>query len=178
MIFIKKVSMKHLLLHQKLQQQINELTRANASLQQENQGIRAKLYDSENIPLIYYGDEEEFYQDEIKEILLDVLADALKNTDDKTRRSDVLKDVLNSNNFQKLSSRRRDEIKGLLKDYKTMPSTLRQKLQKFGFEITEEGKHYRLTYYGDNRYKTTLAKTGSDCHGGRNSAAAIIKDML
>ncbi len=164
--------------HQKLQQQINELTRANASLQQENQGIRAKLYDSENIPLIYYGDEEEFYQDEIKEILLDVLADALKNTDDKTRRSDVLKDVLNSNNFQKLSSRRRDEIKGLLKDYKTMPSTLRQKLQKFGFEITEEGKHYRLTYYGDNRYKTTLAKTGSDCHGGRNSAAAIIKDML
>ena len=59
-----------------------------------------------------------------------------------------------------------------------MPSTLRQKLQKFGFEITDEGKHYRLTYYGDNRYKTTLAKTGSDCHVGRMSAAAIIKDML
>ena len=44
-------------------------------------------------------------------------------------------------------------------------------------DLTASGAD-RLTYYGDNRYKTTLAKTGSDCHGGRNSAAAIIKDML
>ena len=59
-----------------------------------------------------------------------------------------------------------------------MSSTMRQELQKVGFEITEEGKHYRLTYYGDSRYKTTIAKTGSDWREGKNIAATILKNMM
>ena len=59
-----------------------------------------------------------------------------------------------------------------------MSGTLRQELKELGFVITEEGKHYRLTYYGDDRYQITLAKTGSDWREGKNAASVIISMMM
>ena len=47
-------------------------------------------------------------------------------------------------------------------------------MKDLGFEITEEGKHYKVTYYGDGRYQTTYAKTPSDVRGGMNSAQQTI----
>lgn len=64
------------------------------------------------------------------------------------------------------------------KDYKTLSASIRQQLLELGFEITEEGKHYRLIYYGDGRYKTTIAKTGSDWREGKNIASVILKSMM
>lgn len=69
-------------------------------------------------------------------------------------------------------------VKALFKDYKTLSGSMRQQLLELGFEVTEEGKHYRLTYYGDGRYKTTIAKTGSDWREGKNIASVIIKNMM
>ena len=45
-------------------------------------------------------------------------------------------------------------------------------------EITGEGKHYKLTYYGDPRYMTTVGKTPSDVCAGDNNAMNICRDML
>lgn len=58
-----------------------------------------------------------------------------------------------------------------------MSATLRQALQDLGFEITEDGAHYKLMYCGDSRYRTTIAKTGSDHREGKNIAAVIGKMM-
>ena len=164
--------------NEKLRQLIEELTRANTSLQLENQGLRAKLSGTEEVPVIFLGVEEEFYQGEIKEMILDAIVEYLKNVTPKTRRADVLNDILQNNEYQKVSEERERIVKTVLKDYKSMSSSLRQKLNELGFEITEEGKHYRLTYYGDGRYKTTLAKTGSDWREGKNIASEIVKNMM
>lgn len=59
-----------------------------------------------------------------------------------------------------LTKQRADEIKKLLNDYRTMGAPLRSALKDLGFTITEDGKHYRLKYNGDERYKTTLSKNG------------------
>lgn len=59
-----------------------------------------------------------------------------------------------------------------------MPGTTRKFLINLGFIVTEEGKCYRLTYYGDGRYKTTIAKSGSDYRDGKNIGATVIKNML
>lgn len=56
--------------------------------------------------------------------------------------------------------------------------TMKQRLQELGFEITEDGKHYKLTYYGDNRYFTSVAKTPSDNRTGNNTAGNICRDMM
>ena len=55
-----------------------------------------------------------------------------------------------------------------------MTGRIRQSLKELGFEITEEGKHYKVTYYGDSRYQTTYAKTPSDGRSGKNCAQETI----
>ena len=91
---------------------------------------------------------------------------------------DVLNDILENNDYQNIRDERENMVKTMFKDYKTLSSTMRQQLLEMGFEVTEEGKHYRLTYFGDGRYKTTIAKTGSDWREGKNIAAVILKNMM
>ena len=51
----------------------------------------------------------------------------------------------------------------------------KRQLIDLGFEITEDGKHYKVTYYGDDRYHTVFAKTPSDGRSGKNNAQAVIR---
>lgn len=82
--------------------------------------------------------------------------------------------VIENNNFEKLSISKAEKLKTLLKNYDGMSSRTRQELKDLGFEITEDGKHYKLTYYGDGRYTVVLSKTPSDWKTGKNSAAKAI----
>lgn len=163
---------------QKLQDQVDSLTKANEVLQYENQGLRAKLASTESVPLLYMGDEFEFYQEEIKDMILSVLDDAEKTLHPRSRRYDVVQNVVKSNNYKKLNAKRAEELKRLLKDYHGMPGPLYQQLEDMGFQITSDGKHYKLTYYGDERYVFTLAKTPSDFRGGKNATQSIINGVF
>ena len=162
----------------KLKEQVAQLTKANDALTYENQGLRAKIDSIDDIPAIYFGDEDEFFQGEIKDMILETIVEKLKSTPSRTRRYDVLTDIVQKNNYEGLSEKRAISLKVLLKDYQTMSGAVRQELINMGFTITEEGKHYRLTYYGDGRYKTTVAKTASDHREGKNMSATIIKTMF
>lgn len=44
----------------------------------ENYGLRSKINTVDRVPVIFLGDEEEFYAEEIKEMILDALEEALK----------------------------------------------------------------------------------------------------
>jgi len=158
----------------KLQRQVEELTRANEALQFENQGLKAKLDSRDTVPVLFMGDEFEFYPGEIKDLLLAALTEALKATTPKSRRADVVLDIIRNNDYQKLSQTKAEELKRLLKNYDGMSGRTRQALKDLGFEITEEGKHYKITYYGDGRYQTTYSKTPSDGRTGKNSAQQTI----
>lgn len=46
-------------------------------------------------------------------------------------------------------------------------------LESLGFVITDDGKHYKWTYFGNHRYVTTAAKTSSDSREGMNLASTI-----
>ncbi len=160
---------------EKLKDQIAELSKSNEALRYENDGLRAKLDNSDNLPLIYYGSEHDFYQGEIKDLVLSTLKEALKSLPEQSRRRDVVKDIVDSNNYQKLSESRAEDIKRLLKGYDGMPARLKQDLESYGFEVNEDGKHYKLLYYGDGRYSDILSKTPSDWRTGKTSAQKLIK---
>lgn len=162
----------------KLKKQVDELTGENLSLKKENQGLRARVSGMEQVPVLFLGSEEEFYPGEIKEMILDAV-DAMKDkVPEKSRRRDVYQDLLQANAYKHVSEKRKDRLKKLLNGYSVMRPEIAQALQKMGFEITEEGKHYRLRYYGDNRYRATLSKTGSDWREGKNAASDISKKMF
>lgn len=82
----------------RLRKQIEDLTRTYDALTYENQGLRAKL---DRVPILCLGDEDEFYQGEIKEMILDAIDEKLKNLGDETRRFDVLNDILKNNDYKK-----------------------------------------------------------------------------
>lgn len=161
-----------------LQDKVVELTRSNEALQYENQGLRARYADITASPVIYLGDEEDFYQGEIRDMILSTLEEALSATENGTRKRDVLQDILDNNPCDHLSEERRQKVKNLFKGYKNLTGAMRQELQRLGIEITEEGKHYKLTYRGDPRYMVTVGKTPSDNRSGSNNAALINKKMF
>ena len=163
---------------QALQERVAELMKANEALQYENQGLRAKYASSDAVPMLYFGDEEEFYEGEIRDMVLGVLDEALVATEKATRKGNILEDVLENNVYQHLSDERKQKVKALFKGYKSLTGAMRQELMALGFEITEAGKHYKLTYGGDARYMVTMAKTPSDNRSGINNAALISKKML
>ena len=161
-----------------LQARIQELTRANEALVYENQGLRAKLDSIDHVPVLYMGDEFEFYPGEIKELILSVLEDAIPNLFQGSRRMDLVKDIIQNNNYLRVSKDKAAEIKKMLGTYTGVPARLKQDLEAFGFTITGDGKHYKLVFHGDGRYVFTLAKTPSDVRAGRNDAQEIIRRVL
>lgn len=159
---------------QKLQDQVEALTRANEALQFENQGLKSKLDSRDSVPVLFMGDEFEFYPGEIKDLLLATLSEAVKGIQMKSRRVDIVRDIIRSNDYQKLSVAKAEEIKRILKNYDGMSARTRQALMDLGFEISEDGKHYKVVYYGDGRYQTSYSKTPSDGRTGKNSAQQTI----
>lgn len=162
----------------RLKKQVEELTRSNETLAYENQGLRTKIDGADSLPVLYLGDEDEFFPNEIKLIVFDALKDALPKYATGTRRRDVLMDIISNNNCQNILVERAEELKVLLKGYKNVSGSMKRTLQDIGFTITEDGKHYKLTYFGDGRYMVTLGKTPSDGRSGLNTATTIIKNML
>lgn len=160
---------------ERLEKQVEELTRTNESLQYENQGLKAKLNAADTQPVLFMGAETDFYPGEIKDLVLSTLTDALSNLPEKSRRADVIADIIHRNDYQKTSEKRAGEIKRLLRDYTGISGKLRQELENLGCVITEDGKHYKITYCGDERYQAVFGKTPSDVRSGKNNAATVAK---
>lgn len=158
-----------------MQQQVNEYSNMVASLELENHGLRQKISEKDALPVLYFGKEADLYPGEIKDLLLRILSEQRKGTKDGTRRAHIIDDIIGSNEYIAESERLEKMTKDLLVGYKTMSGTTRQGFKELGFEISEDGAHYKATYHGDGRYMTTLAKTGSDHREGRNIAQTIIK---
>ena len=59
-----------------------------------------------------------------------------------------------------------------------MNGSLKSELESLGIEITSDGKHYKWSYFGDNRYVATVSKTSSDVRAGMNMASTIEKLMF
>lgn len=158
---------------------IEELNNRVMALQAENQGLRAKYEQITEIPLIYYGVEDELYEGEIKDQILEMLQKQMAQVKKDTRKEHILQDILECNEASGALNEKRTEIKRILKGYTKVGDSLKRDLKAFGFIITKDGGHYKLTYKGDSRYLFTMASSGSDSQrGGENLIGDIIRDML
>jgi len=163
-------------------------------LTEENGRLRSSISDLEQ-ELAYYrdifnnkevsdssfissGSEKEFFQGEKKEFVLSVLSDSLQNIQDGTRKKHIIQDIIQQNDSEDILNHKRDKIKRLLTNYSGLNKKLNQELKQLGFTITEDGKHYKLTYFDDNRYTITMAKTPSDGRAGKNNVSEINKKLF
>lgn len=154
------------------------LTRENQRLREENAYLLEQFRSTSGQPLLYRGAERDFFTDEIKDFVLQALQQVFEATPEKTRKKDALRDVLAANDYQELLRNRAETVKRLLSSYDRLTPDTRKALEDMGFEIGEEGKHYKLTYFGDERYVEAIPKTPSDHRSGKNIVSQINNRIL
>lgn len=162
----------------RLQKRISQLSKEIENKDRELALLQIRLSSGSRLPLLYMGSESDLYTDEIKEIVLAVLDAAAQNMDQATRRYHVISDIIAANNYQHTADTRREMLKNLLANDRSLTTKIRTGLEKLGFTITSDGEHHKLHYYDDPRYWGTLPKTASDNRSYRNSAGDIANKML
>lgn len=93
------------------EESIESLNKRVQALMVENQGLREKLDGMDSVPLIFYGEEGDFYEGEIKEIILDVLLNYISVDNTNSRRKHIINDILASNDFRNLSKERKKGLR-------------------------------------------------------------------
>ena len=124
------------------------------------------------------GSEREFVEGEFVEIVHDALSTAANQVQTDGRRQHVLQALREHNSNSAPLKERKEQLKAALRQYSTMDRDTVRALETLGFSISDDGKHYKLTYMGDERYVFALPKSGSDHRGGLNAASDIGKRIF
>ncbi|MDO4479335.1 MAG: hypothetical protein Q4B73_09960 [Lachnospiraceae bacterium] len=156
------------------QNEIERLSHEVDRLQQENTGLKIKLDAMSDTPVLHMGEEPDFYPGEITDLLLTALTEYLNTCKPQTRRYDVIRDIIEANDFKKISETRSKAVKACLSRDEGMTPKVRSTLEEAGFEITKDGGHYKAKYYGDDRYMVVIAATPSDGRAGKNTASSAV----
>ncbi len=122
--------------------------------------------------------EQDLYPGELLGVVRDALTDAVSRVPSDSRREHILNSIVKANPPIGESEAMRSRLKALLRDFRNMDAKVRGGLQEMGFEVSEEGKHFKLVFQGDDRYTFTLPKSGSDHRGGLNAAGDIGRLLL
>jgi hypothetical protein len=124
--------------------------------------------------LLRTGAEQDLYPDEIVRIVRDAMSDYRTRVPPDSRRQHVLDTLLSANSVgDDEPASRREQLKELLRDERGLDAKTKRGLEEMGFAISDEGKHYKLVFQGDDRYSFSLAESGSDHRGGLNAASDI-----
>ncbi|HEY4320932.1 MAG TPA: hypothetical protein VGM77_07070 [Gemmatimonadales bacterium] len=124
------------------------------------------------------GQEQDLFPGELGGVLYDAIADAATRVTKDSRRENVLAAILANNPQTSEAPLMKEELKRILRSARTVDAGVRHSLERMGFVITEEGKHFKLVFAGDDRYTFTLPKSGSDVRGGLNAASDISRLLL
>lgn len=139
-------------------------------------GLESKL--KGNKPLLFYGNEEDLYEGEIKDFVLSLIEREIKNIPEKTRKRDVFQSLIESNEYTGTGESIVKQIKTAFKDYSSLAGSTKQILESLGFEVVVTKEHYKIYFKGDKRYLVILSKTSGDHREGRNFASAITTAMF
>lgn len=159
--------------HKKLEEAEREIDRLNAELRQYSLSTPG-----EGGGVLSAGDEHEFYPDEVKSFVLEILMNAQKQALEDSRRSHILSDLVKHNKAAETRSRHREEIKAIFSASGDIDSKSRSSLVALGFSVSEDGKHHKIVFRGDGRYTFSVSKTSSDHRAGKNTASDINKKLF
>lgn len=151
----------------------NEINRLKSELKK----YESSKFNELNIGLICK--EQNLYENEIKAIVLNELkASQTKYSDIDCRRRDVINNIIELNDSSFELQNYREKLKQLLRGYRSLDSKLKRELESLGFNISDNGKHHKLVFRGDERYVFAMPKSGSDNRGGLNLAGDISRILF
>ncbi|MBP3489216.1 MAG: hypothetical protein J6K53_12550 [Roseburia sp.] len=132
--------------------------------------------------IMFNCSEEEFFEGEIKDMILKLLQDEKKKMDTDPnqrgwRRYHVLEALLKDNEIVGKGQDLDTELKDILSRIDRINAKDRKRLRELGF-VSRENKHNKLYFHDDDRYLITLGKTPSDSRAASNSASTAINTIV
>ena len=159
------------------QEELDDAEREIARLQADIRKYQAQSPMQSGLPL-QTAPEQDLYPGEILDIVRDALKDAISRVPSDSRRQHVLQGIVQATEPTGAAEAMRTRLKTLLRDFRSMDTKVSSALHDMGFEISEEGKHFKIVFQGDDRYTFTMPKSGSDHRGGLNLASDISRLLL
>lgn len=172
------------------EQVCNQYEEENEKLRIENQKLHGKIMSQEiqlnsykdrygNRSLINYGDETDVYSGEIKDLVIDCLAQKYASCEDvSSRQAILLRDLLEANE----KDGTRDEIRrflfDLFKDYKGYTTLDTAALAEHGLEVSKGSKHAEVYFKDYPKVQAPISVTPSDNAHMQNMAATIAAKLL
>lgn len=134
--------------------------------------------DNSETAIVLHATERDFYDHEKRDLVLEILKRYRPNLLENSRRQHILQDILNTNQPAKRRDKIAAELRHLFWDYRSMKAEIRHSLSALGFELIEDGTHYKIIFQQDSRYQITFSKTSSDRRAGRNIVSEIRRRLL
>ena len=122
---------------------------------------------------------EEFYEDELRDLIISILMDAKRSfCTDGTRAAELLDGVLALNGLTGEGLRLFERLKVILFRNKNITDSDKSDLEAIGFEVTRHSNnHYKLVYKGSPRYAFTLPSTAGDVRSMKNAFSEISRRL-
>ena len=159
------------------QEELDDAEREIARLQADIRKYQAQSPMESGLPL-QTAPEQDLFPGELLDIVRDAIKDAISRVPSDSRRQHVVQAIVQANEPTGEAEAMRSRLKSLLRDFRSMDGKVSRALQDMGFELSEEGKHFKIVFQGDDRYTFTLPKSGSDHRGGLNLASDIARLLL
>jgi len=167
-------------LSEQVQKQEQQLQGQQAELDHLRAQLRRRIEDlaqADTNTIVLARSERDFYREEAKSFILEILSRAADQVHKGSRVQHILQDLIQNNHANEGKSYRqklREGINHLFKGYrKWCDNSYEVELHKLGFEVVSEKNYVVIRFRGDNRYQISLAKTPSDQRAGYEIAQNI-----
>lgn len=161
-------------------------------LEEENKNLRAKVEyyeyafrskrEKESGNIMLECSEKEFFEGEIKDMLLSILQREKMQMDSDPNQKGwrcyhILSAIVNENEIVGRGKNLATELKDILGRIDKVNAKDRKRLKELGF-VSRETKHNKLYFHDDDRYMITLGKTPSDFRASSNAASTAVNTIV
>lgn len=150
----------------------DEISNLKIELQNLNAVSTANSSGSEKLVAL-----QNYFPGETEQILKEALQGCLSQVFEGSRRQAVLQEYIDRISGTDEIEIRKKKVKDLLSQTDKLTAKIEKELSDLGFSITSDGKHHKLTYFGDQRLVFSMAKTASDWRAGMNLASDISRKV-
>lgn len=158
-----------------LREQNEELNKQVFSLRSKLDALKACLDSDEPDSLFYKkGEEHELYSGERNDLLYSILTQVKMRYEENSRAYAIIQSLINANPRVGSCERIVNAVREVFEKGGQISNIEKTKLKENGFILTEDGSHYKMSFY-DNRYMFSIPKTPSDHREGKNMASDICK---
>lgn len=153
----------------------NELNEKNKTIDIKNKELlnsRAKIIsqditlesykDKVGIPLIIEGEEKDLYEGEQKDFLIELIENKRDTSDKFSRSYRICESLLSVNHKRGIRDKMKDLIFRIFKNFEGMSSDKISELNKIGLKLSNDSKHFELSFLNDDRYSIHISHTTSN----------------